>query len=291
LTIILSMNQKGNTRMQDEIAQILQVGSQAAKAAGAYLFSHFGTIRPDEVDEKGRNDFVTFVDRESEKRIVQIIREAFPHHAVLAEEGGNYQKDGTYQWIIDPLDGTTNYIQHIPFFCVSLGVRKGSEVVAAIIYDPNHDELFTAARGQGAWLNGKPISVSANTRPERAALATGYPWRTKRLLPQYLLTFEEIFLHTASTRRLGSAAMDLCYVAAGRFDAFWEMGLSPWDIAAGSLLVQEAGGVVTDFWNGPHFLETGFIIAGNSTMHRLIQEITGFHFKQFQQSKLRDKKL
>ena len=285
------MNQKGNTRMQDEIAQILQVGSQAAKAAGAYLFSHFGTIRPDEVDEKGRNDFVTFVDRESEKRIVQIIREAFPHHAVLAEEGGNYQKDGTYQWIIDPLDGTTNYIQHIPFFCVSLGVRKGSEVVAAIIYDPNHDELFTAARGQGAWLNGKPISVSANTRPERAALATGYPWRTKRLLPQYLLTFEEIFLHTASTRRLGSAAMDLCYVAAGRFDAFWEMGLSPWDIAAGSLLVQEAGGVVTDFWNGPHFLETGFIIAGNSTMHRLIQEITGFHFKQFQQSKLRDKKL
>ncbi len=285
------MNQKGNTRMQEEIAQILQVGSQAAKTAGAYLLSHFGTIRPDEVDEKGRNDFVTFVDRESEKRIVQIIREAFPHHAVLAEEGGSYQKDGTYQWIIDPLDGTTNYIQHIPFFCVSLGVRKGSEVVAAIIYDPNHDELFTAARGQGAWLNGKPISVSANTRPERAALATGYPWRTKRLLPQYLLTFEEIFLHTAGTRRLGSAAMDLCYVAAGRFDAFWEMGLSPWDIAAGSLLVQEAGGVVTDFWNGPHFLETGFIIAGNATMHRLIQEITGFHFKQFQQSKLRDKKL
>ncbi len=277
--------------MREEIAQILQVGSQAAKAAGAYLMEHFGTIRPDEVDEKGRNDFVTFVDRESEQRIIQHIREAFPDHALLAEEGGIYQPTGTYQWIIDPLDGTTNFIQNIPFFCVSIGVRRGNDMVAAIIYDPNHDELFTAARGEGTYLNGKPIRVSANTRPERAALATGYPWRTKRLLPQYLLAFEEIFLYTAGTRRLGSAALDLCYVAAGRFDAFWEMGLSPWDIAAGSLLVQEAGGIVTDFWNGPYYLETGFIVAGNPTMHRLIQDITGFYFKPFRESKLRDKKI
>ncbi len=277
--------------MSDEIAQILAVGSQAARTAGAYLLQHFGTIRPDEVDEKGRNDFVTYVDRESESRIIEIIQQAFPHHAILAEEGGNYQDQGTFQWIIDPLDGTTNYIQQIPFFCVSLGVRKANLIVAAIVYDPNHDELFTAARGQGTFLNGKPVRVSSNTNPARAALATGYPWRTKRLLPQYLLTFEEIFLHTAGTRRLGSAAMDLCYVAAGRFDAFWEMGLSPWDIAAGSLLVEEAGGVVTDFWNGPHFLETGFIIAGNKTMHHLIQNITGYHFREFQQSKLRDRKL
>ncbi len=277
--------------MQEEIGQILQVGGQAARLAGAYLLQHFGTIRPDEVDEKGRNDFVTFVDRECEQRIIHHIRQTFPQHAILAEEGGTYQKSGSYQWIIDPLDGTTNFIQNIPFFCISIGVRQNNQMVAAIIYDPVHDELFTAARGEGAFLNGKPIRVSNNTRPERAALATGYPWRTKRLLPQYLLTFEEIFLYTAATRRLGSAALDLCYVAAGRFDAFWEMGLSPWDIAAGSLLVQEAGGVVTDFWNGPHFLETGFIIAGNPTMHHLIQQITDFHFKPFHRSKLRDKKI
>ncbi len=277
--------------MSEEIAQILQVGSQAAREAGTYLLEYFGSIRPDAVDEKGRNDFVTFVDKESEKRIIQHIKNHFPHHAILAEEGGTYQKEGTYQWIIDPLDGTTNYIQHIPFFCVSIGVRRGNQMVVAIIYDPNHNELFTAIRGQGAFLNGKSIQVSSNTRPERAALATGYPWRTKRLLPQYLLAFEEIFLYTAGTRRLGSAALDLCYVAAGRFDAFWEMGLSPWDIAAGSLLVQEAGGIVTDFWNGPHFLETGFIIAGNTTMHSIIQRITEYHFKAFHQSKLRDKKI
>ena len=264
----------------DKTDRFLQIAKVAAEQAGDYLLENRGKICVDEVDEKGRSDFVTHVDRHSEQLIVRTIQKHFPHHAILAEEGGLHQKAGPYHWVIDPLDGTTNFIQNIPFFCISIAVLKDGHPLVGVVYDPVHQEMFTAIRGKGAFLNDAPITVSKIDQPERAVLGTGFPWRSKRYLPQYLQAFEAIFLRTAGMRRAGSAALDLCYTACGRFAGFWELGLSLWDIAAGSLLVQEAGGVVSDFWGKPNHLNTGYIIAGNKNMHQFLQEVLSYYFKR-----------
>ncbi len=265
--------------MTDNAEQLLEVACEAARRAGHYLLENRGRIQPDEVDEKGRSDFVTRVDRRSEQLIVDIIRHHFPTHAILAEEGGVHRRKGRLHWVIDPLDGTTNFIQDVPFFCLSIAVLQDGVPLVGVVYDPVHQEMFHAIKGGGAFLNDRPIRVSRIEHPHRALIATGFPWRSKRYLPQYLQAFEEIFLHTAGMRRAGSAALDLCYTACGRYVGFWELGLSPWDIAAGSLLVQEAGGLVSDFRGKPDYLQTGYIIAGNRAIHRFLLNILTFHFK------------
>lgn len=259
------------------MSQTIDVAIEAAKTAGRYLLENRGKISPEGVDEKARNDFVTYVDRHSEELIVNILKKQFPDHTILAEEGTSRDRDNEFRWIIDPLDGTKNYIQDIPAFAVSIALQRGDEVVAGVVYDPVRDEMFTAEKGGGAFLNGRPIRVSA--RPfTRAIIATGFPFRSKQYLPTYLLTFEDIFLNCSGMRRCGSAALDLAFTAAGRFEGFWELGLSIWDVAAGSLLIREAGGRVSDFWGGDNYLNTGFIVTGNPESHTRLLNIIQTHF-------------
>lgn len=259
------------------MSDYVKVAQEAARQAGQYLLENRGKLPQEVVDEKARNDFVTYVDRTSEQMIIERLRAVFPDHKILAEEGTARDQQADYRWIIDPLDGTKNYIQDVPMFSVSIALQKGREIVTGVIYHPVSGEMFTAEKGSGAYLNGNRIRVSE--RPFSLALiATGFPFRYKQYLPTYLLAFEEIFLKCSGMRRCGSAALDLAYTAAGRFEGFWEIGLSIWDVAAGSLLVQEAGGVVSDFWGGERYLDTGFIIAGNQTSHQNLQKIIRTYF-------------
>jgi myo-inositol-1(or 4)-monophosphatase len=253
------------------------VAISVAREAGQYLLSHRGKISPEMIDEKAINDFVTEVDENSEKMIVESIRSHFPEHKILAEEGTTYQSENEYRWIIDPLDGTKNFIQNIPMFSISIALEKDGEIVLGVVYDPVHNELFSAEKGKGAFCNDSAIRISQREL-ERAVIATGFPFKYKNYLPQYLLCFEDIFLSCSGMRRCGSAAIDLCYTAMGRFEGFWELGLSEWDMAAGSLLITEAGGRVSDFRGGNRYLKSGFIVAGNSKIHRQLLEIIQQHF-------------
>jgi myo-inositol-1(or 4)-monophosphatase len=211
--------------------------------------------------------------------IIEHILSQYPDHQILAEESGAQQSSGAFQWIVDPLDGTTNFVHNIPVFTVSIAVKHVGEIVAGAVYQPVEEEMFTAARGNGARLNGAPIRVSKKHDFSRAFLATGFPHHSKKHLPAFIRSFSDIFFYSAGVRRLGSAALDLCYTACGRFDAFWETGLSAWDVAAGSLIVQEAGGVVSDFWGDSNYLNSGFIVAGNSPIHKRLIDILSIYFE------------
>ena len=261
------------------MSRFLEVAAEAARTAGKFLLENRGRIPADQVTEKARNDFVTRIDQQSEQRIVDILHRAFPEHQIVAEEGSRNPGPSPYRWLIDPLDGTTNFIQDLPMFAVSIALQEADRIICGVVYDPVHDELFQAERGQGAYCNGKPIRVSPENNFARAVIATGFPHRNKIYLPDYLLTFNEIFLQCSGMRRCGSAALDLCYTAAGRYEGFWELGLSPWDMAAGSLLVSEAGGRVTDFWNGKNYLNNGFIVAGNPETHARLIEFIKIRFQ------------
>lgn len=221
------------------------------------------------VYEKARNDFVSEVDQQAEQAIVSELRSKYPDHGILAEEGG-LQAGNDFQWIIDPLDGTTNYLHGFPQFCVSIALQYRGRLEHAVIYDPLREELFTASRGDGAMLNDRRLRVSQRPSLDGALLSTGFPFRDQRFIKAYLGMFEALIIDTAGIRRPGSAALDLAYVAAGRTDGFWEFGLSPWDFAAGALLVQEAGGVVTDLAGTGSFFDTGNLIAGNIKVHGAI---------------------
>ncbi|MBN2366669.1 MAG: inositol monophosphatase [Calditrichaeota bacterium] len=255
----------------------INIAERAAREAGEILLSNRGKITPDLVDEKARNDFVTKIDHESERIIVDTILSHFPSHMILAEEGTSRVSENEYRWIIDPLDGTKNFIQDVPVFSISIALEKNGDILLGIVYDPVHDEMFAAEKGEGAYCNNESMTVSQN-KFSQSLIATGFPFRSKSFLPQYLLCFEDIFLKCSGMRRLGSAAIDLCYTAMGRFEGFWELGLSIWDIAAGSLLIREAGGVVSDFWGEENFLESGFIIAGNADTHRGLLDVIKKHF-------------
>ncbi len=261
------------------MSRFLEVAADAARTAGKFLLENRGRIPPDQITEKAKNDFVTRIDQQSEEIILKILHDAFPDHQIVAEEGSRRRSDSPYRWFVDPLDGTTNFIQNLPMFAVSIALLKESEVLCGVVYDPVHDELFQAERGQGAFCNGKPIRVSQENNFSRAVIATGFPHRRKIYLPDYLLTFNEIFLRCSGMRRCGSAALDLCYTAAGRYEGYWELGLSPWDVAAGSLLVSEAGGKVSDFWNRPDFLKSGFIVAGNPSTHARLIDFLKIRFQ------------
>jgi myo-inositol-1(or 4)-monophosphatase len=214
------------------------------------------------------------VDTESEKVIIDTIRTACPDHQFLAEESLREEGAGGHRWIIDPLDGTTNFIHGYPVFSVSIALELEGEVVLGVVLDPLRKELFTAEDGRGAFLNGTPLRVSGTQALEGALVATGFPFRQKTLLDPYLDAFKQILLLVSDLRRAGSAALDLAHLAAGRCDGFFELGLSPWDMAAGCLMIREAGGVVSDFGGGGEYLKTGNIVAGTPVTHpELLKEV------------------
>jgi myo-inositol-1(or 4)-monophosphatase len=245
---------------------LLLTAVDAARAGGEVLRRNFGGSEPLAVADKGKNDFVTRVDREAEEAVIALIRSRHPAHALLAEESAS-APGVEAEWIIDPLDGTTNFIHRYPFFATSVAVRREGELLAGAVYDPLKDELFAAARGRGATLNGRPIRVSACEDLGRSLLVTGFPFRSLSKLPEFLLSLDRLIRASSGVRRDGSASLDCCYVACGRLDGFWECGLAAWDIAAGALLVEEAGGVVTDFLGRAGFLESGDIIASPKAIH------------------------
>jgi myo-inositol-1(or 4)-monophosphatase len=243
--------------------QLLEVAEAAARSAGSALRSAFRSADL-EIEAKEKHDFVTSADRAAEQAILDRLSREFPEHGVLAEESGRRAGGSEFEWIVDPLDGTTNFLEGMPFYGVSIACRCRQTTEIAVIYDPERDDLFSAMRGRGAYRNGEAIRISSQTGIEGAFLATGFPFKARRALDVYLGLFRDVFRKARAIRRCGSAALDLAYTAAGVFDGFFEFRLSPWDIAAGALLVQEAGGTVHDLDGGERYLETGNILAGPS---------------------------
>lgn len=242
--------------------ELRDVAEKAARAGGAVLLDYFRDATL-EVRRKGTHDFVTRADHESEARVIEVIRGSFPDHHVLAEEAGfDEGGDSDYRWYVDPLDGTSNFMQGLPVFSVSIACRKDREVAAAVVLDPLGDNLFTATRGGGAFWNGRPMEISAHPGLGGAFLATGYPFKSRRALDRYLEIFRAVFHEARAIRRCGSAALDLAYTAAGVYDGFFEFRLSPWDFAAGVLLVREAGGRITDLDGDEGFWQSGNLVAG-----------------------------
>jgi myo-inositol-1(or 4)-monophosphatase len=258
-------------------ADLLSTATVAAHAGGQVLLRHFRDAGL-AVHRKGEHDFVTEADHGSEEAVVAEIRRRHPGHRILAEEGGE-RVGGTdaHEWLIDPLDGTTNFLQGLPVFCVSVACRRGGELLAGVVLDPLRDDLFTAARGAGAHWNGRPIHVSGRDGLDGAFLATGYPFKAKDALDLYLGIFHDAFLRTRSIRRCGAAALDLAHTAAGIYDGFFEFRLSPWDLGAGVLLVEEAGGRVSDLDGGGAYMAGGNVVAGAPGVHRDLLEITRRH--------------
>ena len=226
-----------------------------------------------QVKLKGRVDLVTEIDLKSEKYIKREIGRTFPHHAILAEESGRNKNDSVYVWIIDPLDGTTNYAHGHPAFCVSIGLEVEGRMVLGVIYDPLRDEMFYAAEGRGSFLNRRRISVSEETKLADSLLATGFPYDIAETKIDNLDNFARLYKLSRGIRRGGSAALDLCYLACGRFDGFWELKLHAWDTAAGLVIVREAGGKVSDFKGGKYSIYDKQILASNGRIHRQIQKV------------------
>ena len=243
------------------------IAIRAARKAGSIVMRYFNRIETLTVSEKQTNDYVSEVDRLAEDAIIDVIRRAYPHHAILAEESGSHAGN-EYQWIIDPLDGTTNYLHELPQFSISIALQHREELISAAVYDPVRDEMFSASRGNGALLNDRRLRVSDQRSLKGALIGTGIPFRDQRFLDQYLDMLKAMITDTAGIRRPGSAALDFAWVAAGRMDGFWELGLSAWDFAAGALIVREAGGVVSDIRGGNRHLESGNVVAGNLKIQR-----------------------
>jgi myo-inositol-1(or 4)-monophosphatase len=242
---------------------MLNIAVRAARNAGKVILQKFEEKDKVEVLQKGSNDFVTNVDKDAEAMIRDTIFKSYPKHSIVGEElGQQLGSDADYLWVIDPLDGTTNFIKGIPHFAVSIALKVKGRTEQAVVYDPIRGELFTATRGQGAQLNSKRIRVNKATDLSGTVLATGFPFKQKHHIEEYMNAFNALFVHTADMRRAGSAALDLAYVAAGRVDGFFEIGLKPWDTAAGQLLVKEAGGLVTDFAGGNNQDKSGNIVCG-----------------------------
>ena len=241
---------------------MLNIAVRAARNAGDIIVRHLNRIDHLTIASKERNDFVSEADRQAEAEIIAVIRKAYPGHGVLAEESGRQRGDNDeFQWIIDPLDGTTNFLHGFPQFAVSIALKHKGRLEQAVVYDPLRQELFTASRGSGAFLDNRRIRVSRQTVLTGALLGTGFPYKNQQHLDAYLNMFRALIVDTAGIRRPGSAALDLAYVAAGRLDGFWEIGLNAWDMAAGVLLIHEAGGLVGDLAGGHSYLENGNIVA------------------------------
>lgn len=247
----------------DTPQSLAHAAGQAARAGGEVLLSYWRRLDPRLVSQKGANDFVSRADRESEQAIVESLLARYPKDGVLGEEGGRRSGTSGREWVIDPLDGTSNFIAGFPFWCVSIAARENGRTIAGAVWDPLREELYHAARGSGAFRGAQRLRANALPSVDGAFLATGFPFRAKDLLDPYLDLFRALFLRARAIRRAGAAALDLAHVAAGVFDGFFEFRLSSWDIAAGALLIEEAGGVVTDFQGGGEYLETGDVVAGS----------------------------
>jgi myo-inositol-1(or 4)-monophosphatase len=245
---------------------MLTVAVKAARKAGGIITRASFDIDKLNVRAKRQNDFVSEVDHAAEDAIISILRDAYPTHGFLAEESGEKDVKAEYVWVIDPLDGTTNFLHGFPQFCVSIGLLHKGKPLNAVIYDPNRNELFTATKGAGAFLNDRRIRVSKTDKLQDALMGTGFPFRELDHLDEYLRGMKALMKVCSGIRRPGAAALDLAWVAAGRTDGFWEMGLSPWDMCAGALLVREAGGLVGDFDGEDQFMETGRIVATNAKL-------------------------
>ncbi|WP_070970676.1 inositol-1-monophosphatase [Vibrio sonorensis] len=244
---------------------MLNIAIRAARKAGNHIAKSLENAEKIESSQKGTNDFVTNVDKEAEALIIDVIKSSYPDHSIVAEENGLIEgKDNEVQWIIDPLDGTTNFVKGLPHFSVSIAVRIKGKTEVACVYDPMLNELFTAQRGSGAQLNNARIRVTPIKDLQGAVLATGFPYKQKQHSESYLKILSSLFVECADFRRTGSAALDLCYVAAGRVDGFFELGLKPWDLAAGELIAREAGAIVTDFAGGTNYMTSGNIVSGSA---------------------------
>jgi myo-inositol-1(or 4)-monophosphatase len=251
-----------------------RVAREAATSAGRFIREQFAGREPVAVEQKGMHDFVKAVDREAEARVLEHLLGRFPDHAVMAEEGSPETASADYRWIVDPLDGTTNFIHGVPVFAVSVALEDREGLVAGVIHDPVRDETFHAHRGGGARMNDEPIRCTRPAGAHQALVATGFPFRELSRVDRYLQAFEAFIRSLAGLRRAGSASIDLAYTACGRYDGFWEIGLSRWDIAAGTLIVREAGGKVTDVVGGETHLDTGDIVAAGEEFHAVLLEVT-----------------
>ena len=252
--------------MSQQTAKFFKTAWEAAHVAGALIRENWQ--RPQQIDYKGAIDLVTSVDRDSERSIVNLLQRNFPDHSILAEEETDLTgKMNSHRWIIDPLDGTTNFAHGYPQFCVSIGLEHERDLLLGIVYDPLRRECFSAIRGQGAKLNGQPIRTSTVPELDHALLATGFPYDSRENADFYLSYFKAFMLRAQGIRRGGAAALDLCYVACGRIDGFWELKLRPWDTAAGALIVEESGGRISDFAGGDFTLRGSQTMASNSLIH------------------------
>jgi myo-inositol-1(or 4)-monophosphatase len=260
--------------MSQALHPMLNIAVKAARAAGAIINRAALDLDLLQVGSKGPNDFVTEVDRAAETAIIDILLEAYPDHGILAEESGRERgnRKSEYLWIIDPLDGTTNFVHGLPVYAVSIGLAHRDQVQQAVVYDPARNDLFYASRGRGAFLNDRRLRVSKRTRLAESLIGTGFPFRKGDNLKRYLKLLEEVMQNCAGVRRPGAAALDLCYVAAGWYDGFFESGLSPWDIAAGSLMVTEAGGLIGNFTGEADYLHQREVVAGTPKVYgQLVQ--------------------
>ncbi|MBL4851674.1 MAG: inositol monophosphatase [Gammaproteobacteria bacterium] len=258
---------------------MLNIAVRAARRAGDIISRSMDKLDSIDVITKDHNDFVSAVDEAAEAAIIDIIKTAYPDHQIMAEESGN-QGDSDYVWIIDPLDGTTNFLHGFPQFAVSIALKHRDKLQQAVIYDPVSQELFTASRGAGAQLNNRRIRVSKRKILAGSLIGTGFPFRKDQDLDAYLETFRAIAPKAAGIRRAGSAALDLAYVAAGRLDGFWEFGLKPWDIAAGVLLIEEAGGLVGDMTGGNTHFDSGDIVCANPKLFKILLQNIQPHIKK-----------
>jgi myo-inositol-1(or 4)-monophosphatase len=256
------------------VASFLETAADIAREAGALLMRYMGVG----FELKGEFDLVTDADRASERLVVERLRSHFPTHSIVGEEGGSHDGSGDYRWYVDPLDGTTNFAHGFPMFNVTLGLERGGSLIAGVVFDPVRGELFAAERGGGAYLNNHRIHVSKVARLDNCLVATGFP-SYKRHLNINIHFYHQLAMATHGVRRAGSAALDLAYVAAGRLDAFWEFGLNPWDMAAGLLLVEEAGGRTSDMLGAPASLRAPHVLADNGTVHDQILTIFGEVFR------------
>ena len=248
---------------------MLNIAVRAARAAGNLIARNIGQQGQFSVEEKKKDDLVTDIDRECERTIIQILQKSYRDHAFLAEESGlSGNSESEYVWVIDPIDGTTNFVQGIAHCAVSIGLRHNGKPEVAVVFDPFLNEMFTAARGEGAMLNGHRIRVGTRTSLDGAVIGTAFPVRFRERMDAYLKLFGNLLDKCADVRRMGSASLDLCYVACGRFDGFLEQGLKPWDYAAGELIIREAGGLVTDFTGTPNYTKTGNIVTANPNVVR-----------------------
>jgi myo-inositol-1(or 4)-monophosphatase len=265
--------------MSQALHPMLNIAIKAARTAGAIINRASLDLERIQVNTKAPNDFVTEVDQAAEAAVIDTLLAAYPGHGILAEESGSARgaRDSEYVWIIDPLDGTTNFIHGLPTYAVSIALSFRQQIQQAVVYDPARNDLFYATRGRGAYLNDKRLRVSKRTRMAEALIGTGFPFRKGDDLAQYMRILETVMKGCAGVRRPGAAALDLCYVAAGWYDGFFESGLSPWDVAAGSLLVSEAGGLVGNFTGEADFLHRREVVAGSPKIYgQLVQVLTPF---------------